>query len=168
MIGDDELGWGENGVFNIEDGSYAKTIRLSLEDEPLIFFKAAGQFGSILENVVVDPETGVPDYNDGSKTENTRTAYPLSHLPNVELTLSGPHAANIVYLSADAFGVLPPISRLTREQAMYHLIVTPRNTWVDPAEFDVQAGKLAAMFRENFEKYASTVDEAVLAAGPPG
>ena len=280
MIGDDELGWGENGVFNIEGGSYAKTIRLSIEDEPLIF-KAAGQLGAILENVVLDPETGEPDYDDGSKTENTRTSYPLSHLPNVEPTLSGPHAANIVYLSADAFGVLPPISRLTREQAMYYFIsgytsklagtergvvdpeatfstcfgapflplpasyyakvlrdkieefdckvwmvntgwsggpfgvgeriripytramlnaalrgeldevpyhrdaifgldvpqeidgvpkeiLTPRDTWDDPAAFDSQAKKLAGMFQENFEKYADTVDEAVVAAGPPG
>jgi phosphoenolpyruvate carboxykinase (ATP) len=121
MIGDDEIGWGEDGCFNIEGGSYAKTIRLSLEDEPLIY-RAAGMFGSILENVVLNPRTRQPDYNDGSKAENTRTSYPLSHLPNVEPTLMGPHASNIVYLSADAFGVLPPISRLSREQAMYYLI----------------------------------------------
>lgn len=121
MIGDDEIGWGEDGVFNIEGGSYAKTIRLSIEDEPLIY-RATGMFGSILENVVVNPDTRKPDYNDGSKSENTRTSYPLSHLPIVEPSLTGPHASNIVYLSADAFGVLPPISRLSREQAMYYLI----------------------------------------------
>ncbi len=280
MIGDDELGWGENGVFNIEGGSYAKTIRLSPEDEPLIY-QAAGKFQSILENVVIDPDTGVPDFDDGSKTENTRVSYPLTHLPNVEPSLAGPHAANIVYLSADAFGVLPPISRLTREQAMYYLIsgytsklagtergvvdpeatfstcfgapflplpasyyanvlkekidefgsdvwmintgwtggpfgvgeririphtramlnaalegaldevayeedpifglnvpreidgvpkeiLTPRDTWEDPGAFDGQARKLAAMFRANFEKYADGVDDAVVAAGPPG
>ena len=121
MIGDDEIGWGEDGVFNIEGGSYAKTIRLSPEDEPLIY-DAAARYGSILENVVLTPHERRPDYNDGSKAENTRTSYPLSHLPNVESSLTGPHASNIVYLSADAFGVLPPISRLSREQAMYYLI----------------------------------------------
>ncbi len=121
MIGDDEIGWGEDGVFNIEGGSYAKTIRLSEDDEPLIY-RAAGRFGSILENVVLNPITRRPDYNDGSKAENTRTSYPLSYLPIVEPSLTGPHASNIVYLSADAFGVLPPISRLSREQAMYYLI----------------------------------------------
>jgi phosphoenolpyruvate carboxykinase (ATP) len=121
MIGDDEIGWGEDGCFNIEGGSYAKTIRLSPEDEPLIY-RAAGMYGSILENVIVNPDTRKPDYDDGSKTENTRTSYPLSHLPNVEASLMGPHASNIIFLSADAFGVLPPISRLTREQAMYYLI----------------------------------------------
>ena len=121
MIGDDEIGWGDDGVFNIEGGSYAKTIRLSNEDEPLIY-QAAGRYGAILENVVLNPTTRRPDYDDSSKAENTRTAYPLSHLPTVEPSLTGPHASNIVYLSADAFGVLPPIARLSREQAMYYLI----------------------------------------------
>ncbi|MGI9647513.1 MAG: phosphoenolpyruvate carboxykinase (ATP) [Acidimicrobiia bacterium] len=280
MIGDDEIGWGEDGVFNIEGGSYAKTIRLSIEDEPLIY-RAAGMFGTILENVVLNPETRKPDYNDGSKAENTRTSYPLSHLPIVEPSLTGPHASNIVYLSADAFGVLPPISRLSREQAMYYLIsgytsklagtergvvdpeatfstcfgapflplaasyyanvlrdkidqydakvwmintgwsggpfgvgerikiphtramlnaalrgelddaeyfidpvfglevpttiegvpkeiLNPRDTWEDAEAFDVQAAKLAAMFRDNFALHAEDASAEVAAAGPPG
>lgn len=121
MIGDDEIGWGVQGIFNIEGGSYAKTINLSAEDEPLIF-EAANQFETILENVVVSPDTRRPIFEDGSKTENTRCAYPLAHLPNMEPTLSGPHPENIVFLSADAFGVLPPISRLTRDQAMYYFV----------------------------------------------
>lgn len=121
MIGDDEIGWGERGIFNIEGGSYAKTIRLSKEDEPLIY-NAANQFETILENVVVNPDTRHPDWNDGSKTENARCAYPLAHLPNAERRGIGAHPSNIVFLSADAFGVLPPISRLTREQAMYYFL----------------------------------------------
>jgi phosphoenolpyruvate carboxykinase (ATP) len=121
MIGDDEIGWGEQGIFNIEGGSYAKTIRLSKKDEPLIY-KAANQFETILENVVLNPDTRRPDWNDGSKTENARCAYPLAHLPNAERRGIGAHPSNIVFLSADAFGVLPPISRLTREQAMYYFL----------------------------------------------
>jgi phosphoenolpyruvate carboxykinase (ATP) len=121
MIGDDEIGWGEQGIFNIEGGSYAKTIRLSKKDEPLIY-KAANQFETILENVEISPETRRPIWTDASKTENTRCSYPLAHLPNAEPTMMGPHPQNIVFLSADAFGVLPPISRLTREQAMYYFV----------------------------------------------
>lgn len=121
MVGDDEIGWGADGIFNIEGGSYAKTINLSPEDEPLIY-EAASQFETILENVVVSPETRRPIFSDGSKTENTRCSYPLAHLPNAEPSMLGPHPRNIVFLSADAFGVLPPISRLTREQAMYYFV----------------------------------------------
>ena len=121
MVGDDEIGWGADGVFNIEGGSYAKTIDLSPKDEPLIY-EAATQFETILENVVISPDNRRPIFSDSSKTENTRCAYPLSHLPNAEPSMTGPHPKNIVYLSADAFGVLPPISRLTREQAMYYFI----------------------------------------------
>jgi phosphoenolpyruvate carboxykinase (ATP) len=121
MIGDDELGWGESGVFNIEGGSYAKTIRLSIEDEPLIH-EAANLFESILENVVVNDESRRPEFDDGSKTENTRTSYPLAHLPNIAPHFRGGHASNIVFLSADAFGVLPPIAKLTPEQAMYYFV----------------------------------------------
>ncbi len=121
MVGDDEIGWGIDGIFNIEGGSYAKTIALSREDEPLIY-KAANKFETILENVVLSPETRRPIWTDGSKTENTRCCYPLAHLPNAEPSMVGPHPKNIVFLSADAFGVLPPISLLTREQAMYYFI----------------------------------------------
>ncbi len=121
MIGDDEIGWGSDGVFNIEGGSYAKTINLSPDDEPLIF-AAANRFETILENVVISPDTRQPNWADGSKTENTRCSYPLTHLPNAEPSMMGPHPSNLVYLSADAFGVLPPIARLTTEQAMYYFI----------------------------------------------
>ena len=120
MVGDDEIGWGSDGVFNIEGGSYAKTINLSVEDEPLIF-QACNQFETILENVVLDPSRMVV-WTDGSKTENTRSAYPLKHLPNAEPSMVGPHPENIVLLSADAFGVLPPIAKLSREQAMYYFV----------------------------------------------
>ncbi|MBT8217021.1 MAG: phosphoenolpyruvate carboxykinase (ATP) [Acidimicrobiia bacterium] len=280
MIGDDELGWGEDGVFNIEGGSYAKTIRLSRDDEPLIF-EAANLFESILENVVVHPESRRPEFDDDSKTENTRTSYPLAHLPNIAPGFRGGHASNIVFLSADAFGVLPPIARLTSEQAMYYFvsgytsklagtergiqepqatfsacfgapflplppayyadvlkekiaefepgvwmintgwtggpygigsriripftramlnaalagdldnaefredpvfglqvpvaidgvpseILDPRGTWADTDAFDAQARKLAAMFRDNFGQYASTMDQAVAESGPRG
>jgi phosphoenolpyruvate carboxykinase (ATP) len=121
MVGDDEIGWGLDGIFNIEGGSYAKTINLSRHDEPLIY-QAANMFETILENVVISPETRRPDWTDGSKTENTRCSYPMAHLPNAEPTMTGPHPEHIVFLSADAFGVLPPISRLTREQAMYYFV----------------------------------------------
>jgi phosphoenolpyruvate carboxykinase (ATP) len=121
MVGDDEIGWGVDGVFNIEGGSYAKTIRLSPEDEPLIYEAAQG-FESILENVVVNPETRRIEWDDGSKTENTRTSYPLAHLPNAAPDMTGGHPTNIVFLSADAFGVLPPIARLSKEQAMYYFV----------------------------------------------
>jgi len=121
MVGDDEIGWGADGVFNIEGGSYAKTINHSPSDEPLIH-EAASQFEAILENVVINPETRRPMFSDGSKTENTRCAYPLAHLPNAEPSMTGPHPRNIVFLSADAFGVLPPISRLSRDQATYYFI----------------------------------------------
>ncbi|RPI26491.1 MAG: phosphoenolpyruvate carboxykinase (ATP), partial [Actinobacteria bacterium] len=121
MVGDDEIGWGEEGIFNIEGGSYAKTIRLSKDDEPLIY-RAANQFETILENVVINPETRRPDWEDGSKTENTRCAYPLAHLPNAVPGGRSGHPANIVFLSADAFGVLPPIARLSREQAMFYFL----------------------------------------------
>jgi phosphoenolpyruvate carboxykinase (ATP) len=121
MVGDDEIGWGVDGIFNIEGGSYAKTINLSKEYEPLIF-AAANRFETILENVVVSPETRRPEWADDSKTENTRCSYPLAHLPNASKDGMGPHPENLVFLSADAFGVLPPISRLTREQAMYYFI----------------------------------------------
>ena len=121
MIGDDEIGWGVDGVFNIEGGSYAKVIRLSSEDEPLIF-EAANQFETLLENVVINNESRVPEWDDATHTENTRCSYPLVHIPNVVKSGVGGHPSNIVFLSADAFGILPPIARLTREQAMFYFI----------------------------------------------
>ena len=109
------------GVFNFEGGCYAKTINLSAEAEPEIH-DACFRFGTLLENVVIDPDTRLPDFDDGSLTENTRASYPLHFLGNVDMSGMGGHPSNIVMLTADAFGVLPPISRLTPEQAMYHFL----------------------------------------------
>ncbi len=120
LIGDDEHGWSNDGVFNFEGGCYAKCIRLSQEKEPQIW--GAIRFGSVLENVVVDEETRVVDYDDDSITENTRAAYPIEFIPGAVIPGVGGHPRNILFLTADAFGVLPPIARLTPEQAMYHFI----------------------------------------------
>jgi len=119
LIGDDEHGWSENGIFNVEGGCYAKCIKLSQEGEPLIW--DAIRTGAILENVVLDAD-GVPDYNDASITENTRVAYPLEHIPNAVHPSIGGHPKNVVFLTCDALGVLPPISRLTPEQAMMYFL----------------------------------------------
>ena len=120
LIGDDEHGWSDNGVFNIEGGCYAKTINLSAEKEPEIY--NAIRFGSVLENVAVDPETRVCDYDDVSLTENTRVAYPIQYIENIVDPSVAGHPKSIIFLTADAFGVLPPISKLTKEQAMYHFL----------------------------------------------
>ncbi len=121
LIGDDEHGWGENGIFNFEGGCYAKVINLSAEAEPEIY-ATTGRFGTVLENVVVDPVTRRLDLDDNRYTENTRASYPIDFIPNTSATGTCDHPRNIVMLTADAFGVLPPISRLTPEQAMYHFL----------------------------------------------
>ncbi len=120
LIGDDEHGWGETGIFNFEGGCYAKTIRLSEEAEPEIY-AATQHFGTVLENVVLDGNR-VPNFNDDSLTENTRCAYPLHFIANASPSGRAGHPANIIMLTADAFGVLPPIARLTPAQAMYHFL----------------------------------------------
>jgi phosphoenolpyruvate carboxykinase (ATP) len=121
LIGDDEHGWSENGVFNFEGGCYAKCIKLSAEAEPQIW-DATNRFGTVLENVVFDPDTRIPDYNDDSKTENTRSAYPLEFIPNASRSGRAGHPKNIIFLTADAYGVMPPIAKLTPAQAMYHFL----------------------------------------------
>ena len=121
LIGDDEHGWSDQGIFNFEGGCYAKVIHLSAEDEPQIF-SITRRFGTILENVVIDPETRKIDLNDESITENTRASYLLSEIENYEPSGMGQHPCNIIFLTADAFGVLPPVSRLTPAQAMYHFL----------------------------------------------
>ncbi|TFU16297.1 phosphoenolpyruvate carboxykinase (ATP) [Thermus tengchongensis] len=278
LIGDDEHGWSEEGVFNFEGGCYAKVIRLSREHEPLIY-KASNQFEAILENVVVNPESRRVEWDDDTKTENTRASYPLAHLENVVDSGMAGHPKAIFFLSADAYGVLPPIARLSPEQAMYYFLsgytarvagtergvtepkatfsacfgapflplhpgvyarmlgekikkhgprvylvntgwtggpygvgrrfplpvtrallqaalsgalegvpyrqdpvfgfevplevpgvpkelLDPRETWADKEAYDRQARKLAALFQENFRKYADGVEEVVLQAGP--
>ncbi len=279
LIGDDEHGWSDDGIFNFEGGCYAKVIRLVREHEPEIY-ATTERFGTVLENVAIDA-AGALDLDDASKTENTRAAYPITHLPNIVESSASGHPQNIVFLTADAFGVLPPLSKLTAEQAMYYFlsgytakvagtergvtepqatfsacfgepflplhpgvyakmlgdkirahrphvwllntgwtagpygtghriaiphtramvrailggeiagdelvaepvfglaiptklagvpdrILSPRATWTDGAAYDEQAAKLAAMFRENFERYSDGVDEAVRQAAPGG
>ena len=277
LIGDDEHGWGDDGVFNLEGGCYAKVIRLSPEAEPEIW-RATHSFGTVLENVASD-ERGVLDLDDASKTENTRSAYKLEQVGNALPTKRAGHPRSVVMLTADAFGVLPPLARLTREQAMFYFLsgytakvagteigveepqatfsacfgapflpqppgvyarllgekldrhratvwllntgwtggpygeghrmpieatrrllhallsgeleaveyrsdpvfgfdvplrvpgvdprlLDPRSTWRDPDAYDRAAGKLAGMFRKNFEKFADAAGEAVVKAAP--
>ena len=121
LIGDDEHGWSENGIFNIEGGCYAKVIRLSREAEPEIF-STTQRFGTVLENVVMDPATRTLDLDDATYAENTRAAYPIDYIPNASATGRAGHPKNVIMLTADAFGVLPPIARLTPSQAMYHFL----------------------------------------------
>src|SRR5438067_359982 len=120
LIGDDEHGWGDQGVFNFEGGCYAKVIRLSAAAEPEIY-KTTHTFGTILENVVLD-EMGVVDLDDGSKTENTRAAYKLEQISNAHADKRAGHPASVIMLTADAFGILPPIARLDRKQALYYFL----------------------------------------------
>ncbi len=121
LIGDDEHGWSDNGVFNFEDGCYAKVIRLSPEAEPQIY-ACTRRFGTILENVVYDPCSRILDLNDDSVTENTRGAYPLDYIDNYLPEKMAGHPRNVIFLTCDASGVMPPISKLTPEQAIYHFI----------------------------------------------
>jgi len=278
LIGDDEHGWSDQGVFNFEGGCYAKTIRLSAEAEPQIY-ATTRRFGTVLENVVVDPATRELHLDDDRYTENTRAAYPISFVDNAVMSGQAGHPRNVVMLTADAFGVLPPISRLTPEGAMYHFlsgytakvagtekgvtepkatfstcfgapflplapsryarmlgekiarhnarvwlvntgwsggpygvgkrmkiahtramiravlsggldavaherdpifnldvpvscpavpaeVLKPRNTWSSPADYDLQAVKLARMFADNFKAFESGVTPDVVAAGP--
>ncbi len=121
MIGDDEHGWDENGIFNFEDGSYAKVIDLSQDAEPDIH-RCTRTYGTILENVILDPETGEVDLFDDSITKNTRASYPLKYIPYSLPSKRGGHPENVIFLTFDANGVMPPISRLSHDQALYHFI----------------------------------------------
>jgi phosphoenolpyruvate carboxykinase (ATP) len=120
LIGDDEHCWSDDGVFNIEGGCYAKAINLSREQEPDIF--NAIRFGSVLENVIYDEEKRTVDYDNVSITDNTRCSYPIEYIDNAKIPCVAGHPSNVIFLTADAFGVLPPVSKLTPEQAMYHFI----------------------------------------------
>jgi phosphoenolpyruvate carboxykinase (ATP) len=120
LIGDDEHGWSDSGIFNFEGGCYAKCIHLSEDTEPQIW--GAIRFGAVVENVVMDPSTRSIDYDDATKTENTRVAYPVEFIPRAVLDGRAGHADTIMFLTADAFGVLPPISRLSPDAAMYHFL----------------------------------------------
>jgi phosphoenolpyruvate carboxykinase (ATP) len=121
LLGDDEHGWSADGIFNFEGGCYAKTIRLSREAEPEIW-AATNRFGTVLENVILKEGTREPDFDDGRLTENTRSAYPLEFISNASRTGTAGHPRNIVMLTADAFGVMPPIAKLSPSQAMYHFL----------------------------------------------
>ncbi|MCR4661222.1 MAG: phosphoenolpyruvate carboxykinase (ATP) [Clostridia bacterium] len=120
LIGDDEHGWSDNGIFNIEGGCYAKCIHLSAEGEPEIF--NAIKFGSLVENVVIDDETRAPDYDDNTYAENTRVGYPIEYIPNAAIPGVGGIPKVVIFLTADSFGVLPPIARLSKEAAMYQFV----------------------------------------------
>lgn len=120
LIGDDEHGWSKKGIFNIEGGCYAKCINLSYENEPQIW--DAIRFGALVENVVINKTTRQLDYDDGSITENTRVGYPVEYIPNAQIPGVAGHPKTVIFLTADAFGVLPPVSKLTREAAMYHFV----------------------------------------------
>jgi len=168
LIGDDEHGWGDNGVFNFEGGCYAKCINLSQKYEPQIW--NAIRFGSVYENVVLRKGTREPDYSDDSLTENTRAAYPVDFIDNVIESGRGGHPRAVVFLSADSFGVLPPLSELTVEQAMYYFlsgytsklagteagVTTPQATFSScfgAAFLPLQPGEYANLLRERIEKY---------------
>jgi len=168
LIGDDEHGWGNNGVFNFEGGCYAKCINLSQEFEPQIW--NATRFGSVYENVVLNEKTREPDYADGSLTENTRVAYPVDYIDNVITSGMAGHPSALIFLSADSFGVLPPISALTTEQAMYYFlsgytsklagteagVTTPQATFSScfgAAFLPRRPGEYANLLRERIEQH---------------
>jgi len=185
LIGDDEHGWGDDGVFNIEGGCYAKTIKLSAAGEPQIW--NAIRFGCVLENVPVDPLTRVPDYDSRAITENTRAAYPVDFIPNCELSGVGGHPANIFFLTCDAFGVLPPLARLSTDQVREYFLCgytakvagTEAGVKEPTPEFSACFAKpflplppmrYAAMLQKKLERHRATVwlVNTGWTGGPPG
>lgn len=173
LIGDDEHGWSDRGIFNFEGGCYAKVIRLSPEAEPEIY-QTTRRFGTILENVMMNSITRRLDLDDDSLTENTRGAYPISHIPNASRRGQSDHPQNILFLTADAFGVLPPIAKLTSEQAMYHFLSgytakvagTERGVTEPQATFSacfgapflpLPPGKYAELLGQKIEKHGADV-----------
>ena len=148
LLGDDEHGWSDTGVFNFEGGCYAKTIRLSKEAEPQIW-DATNRFGAVLENVILDAGTHHPDYNDGRLTENTRSCYPLDFIANASTSGCASHPKNVVMLCADAFGVMPPIAKLTPSQAMYHFL-SGYTAKVAGTEKGMASGEVGATFSTCF------------------
>ncbi len=163
LIGDDEHCWSESGVFNIEGGCYAKTIDLSKDDEPIIY--DAIRYGAVLENVVYDDDTREVDYTDDSITQNTRTSYPIEHVPDAKIPCEGDHPSNIVFLTCDAYGVLPPVSKLSPEQAMYHFIsgytakVAGTEVGIDEPQATFSAGFGAAFLVWHPMRYAELLAE---------
>lgn len=171
LVGDDEHGWSDNGIFNIEGGCYAKCVKLTVESEPEIY--NAIKFGSVLENVWIEGDRK-PDYFNTVLTENSRTAYPIDYIPNALIPSKAGHPKTIIFLTADAFGVLPPISKLTKEQAMYHFLSgytskvagTERGITEPQATFSIGFGepflplsplKYARLLGEKIEKYDTNV-----------
>ena len=172
LIGDDEHGWSPDGIFNFEGGCYAKCINLSQEHEPQIY--NAIKFGAIVENVIINPKTCEPDYSDGSLTENTRAAYPVEYIENAQIPGLGGIPKVVIFLTADAFGVLPPISRLNKNAAMYHFVTgftsklagTERGVTEPQPTFSTLFGEpfmpmdasvYARMLGEKLEKYGTKV-----------
>jgi phosphoenolpyruvate carboxykinase (ATP) len=186
LVGDDEHGWSEDGIFNFEGGCYAKVIRLDPEGEPEIY-ATTRQFGTILENVAYDNDTRRLDLNDDSLTENTRSSYPITQLRNVDPSGLAGHPRNVLFLTADAFGVLPPISKLTQAQAMYHFLSgytakvagTERGVIEPQATFSacfgapfmpLHPGRYAGLLGEKIEKHRADVwlVNTGWTGGPPG
>lgn len=169
LIGDDEHGWSSNSVFNFEGGCYAKTIDLSREKEPQIY--DAIKFGALLENIGFENESSTPDYTDGSITENTRVSYPIHHIDNIAVPSIGGAPKNIFFLTADAFGVLPPISKLTTAQAMYHFMsgytakVAGTEVGITEPTTTFSAGFGAAFLPLHPAKYAKLLGEKLNGSG---
>jgi len=167
LIGDDEHGWSEVGVFNFEGGCYAKTIRLSPEYEPVIW-RATESFGTVLENVILDDASREVDFEDGRLTENTRAAYPLEAVEKRIPSGTGGHPRNVFFLTADAFGVLPPISRLSPDQAMYYFLsgYTSKLAGTEKGLGDEPQATFSACFGEPFlplhpNKYAELLGKRI-------